>query len=91
MWVASWDSVEEIGRRSHFQQKTKVPIFFNGTGECKIAILPQGHKMNSTHFIGCVVQPLVEIYSPGGKKIHERKVMLHFDNGAIHNAEGVPE
>jgi hypothetical protein len=47
MWNASWDDVEEIGRSSHFQQKTMVKIFFNGTDECKIMILPQGHKMNS--------------------------------------------
>jgi hypothetical protein len=29
--------------------------------------------------------------SSDGRKIHERKVMLHFDNGLIHNAEGVQE
>jgi histone-lysine N-methyltransferase SETMAR len=89
MWVASWNDVEEIGRPSHFQQKTMVTIFFNGTGECKTAILPQGHKMNGACFIGRVVQPLVEICSPDGRKIHERKIMLHFDNGLIHNAQGV--
>jgi histone-lysine N-methyltransferase SETMAR len=89
MWVASWDNVEEIGQSSHFQQKTIVTIFSNGTGEYKIAILPQGHKMNSTYFIRCVVQPLVGMCSPDGRKMHERKVMLHFDNGPIHNAEGV--
>jgi hypothetical protein len=68
-----------------------VTTFFNGTGECKIAILPQGHKMNSTYFIGCVFQPLVEMCYPDGTKIHERKVMLRFDNGPIHNAEGMQE
>jgi hypothetical protein len=55
MWVASWDDVEDIGQSSHFQQKTMAATFFNGTGECKIAIFPQGHKINSTYFIGCAV------------------------------------
>jgi histone-lysine N-methyltransferase SETMAR len=91
MWVASWDDAEEIGRPSHIQQKTMVTIFFNGTDECKIAILPQRHKMNSTNFIGCVVRPLVEICSPDGRKIHERKIILHSDNELIHNAERVQE
>jgi hypothetical protein len=91
MGVTSWDDVEETGRPSHLQQKTMVTIFFNGTGECKIAILPQGHKMNSTYFIGCIVQRLVEVSSPDSRKIHERKVMVHFDNGPIHHAEGVQE
>jgi hypothetical protein len=47
--------------------------------------------MNRRYFIRCVVQPLVEICSPDARKIHERKVMLHFDNGPIHKAEGVQE
>jgi hypothetical protein len=29
--------------------------------------------------------------SPDGRKIHERKVMLYFDNGLIHNTEGFQE
>jgi hypothetical protein len=91
MWVASGDDVEEIERPSHFRQNTMVTILFNGTGECKIAILQQGHKMNTTSVIKCVVQPLMKMCSPDGRKIHERKVMLHFDNGPIHNAQGVQE
>jgi hypothetical protein len=46
-WVASWDDVDEIERPSHFHQKTMFTIFFNGTGEYKIAILPEGQKVNS--------------------------------------------
>jgi hypothetical protein len=68
-----------------------VTLFFNGTGESKMAILLQGHKMNSTYSIGCVVQPIVEMCSPDKRKIHERKVMLHFDNGVMDNAEVVQE
>jgi histone-lysine N-methyltransferase SETMAR len=29
--------------------------------------------------------------SPDGRKIHEKKIILHFDNGPIHNADGVQE
>jgi hypothetical protein len=68
-----------------------ITIFFNGTGECRLAILPQGHKMNSIYFIGCVVRPLVEMCSPDGRKIHERKVILDLDKGPIHNVEGIQE
>jgi hypothetical protein len=45
--------------------------------------------MNITYFIGYVVQPLLEMCSSDGRKIHERTVMLHFDNAPKHNAEGV--
>jgi hypothetical protein len=37
-------------------------VFFNGTGECKIAILPEGQKVNSAYFIESVLQPLAEIW-----------------------------
>jgi hypothetical protein len=30
------------------------PIFFNGTGKSKIAILPEEQKMNATYFIECI-------------------------------------
>jgi hypothetical protein len=46
-WVASWDDVDGIERPSHFHQKTIFTLFFNGTGEYKIAILPEGQKVNS--------------------------------------------
>jgi hypothetical protein len=47
--------------------------------------------MNSTYFIGCVIQHLVEIWSPDGRIIHEREAVLHFDNGPIQDAERVEE
>jgi hypothetical protein len=50
-WVASRDDVDGIERLSYFHQKTMFTIFSNGTGEYKIAILPEGQKMNSTQHI----------------------------------------
>jgi hypothetical protein len=41
MWVASWDDVDEIERRSHVQQKTMFTLFVNGTDDYKIVILPK--------------------------------------------------
>jgi histone-lysine N-methyltransferase SETMAR len=64
-------------------------ILFNGTGECKIAILPAGQKMNSRHFMECVLGPLMEVCYPEGRKSHRRRVMLNFDNTPIHNTENV--
>jgi hypothetical protein len=65
--VASWDDVDEIDRASHFHQKTTFTVFLNGTGECKIAILPEGQKVNSAYFIESVLRPLAEIYYPQGR------------------------
>jgi hypothetical protein len=42
-------------------------------------------------FIKCVLGPLAELYYPQGKKSHESRVMVHFDNAPIHNTEKVQE
>jgi hypothetical protein len=62
-------------------------IFFNGTGEYTITILPQGQKVNSMYFIESVLHPLTEICYPQGRGTHERRVMLHFDNAPVPNTE----
>jgi hypothetical protein len=59
-WVASWDDVDEIERRSHLHQTILFTIFFNGTGEYKIAVLPREQKMSSTCFIECVLRSLAK-------------------------------
>jgi hypothetical protein len=91
MWVASWDDADDIERPSHFRQKTMLTIFFNGTGEYKMAILPLGQKMNRTSFMECVIGPLTEVCYPEGRKSHERRVMVHSDNAPIHNTEEIQE
>jgi histone-lysine N-methyltransferase SETMAR len=89
--IASWDSVDEIERPSHFRQKTMLTVFFNGTRECKIAILPKGQKVNGAYFIESLLRPLAEICYGQGRGTRERRVKLHFDIGPVHNIEGVRE
>jgi hypothetical protein len=43
-WVSSWDDVDEIERPSYFHQKTMFTIFFNGTGEYKIAFFQRDKR-----------------------------------------------
>jgi hypothetical protein len=66
-------------------------IFFNGIAEYKIAILPEGQKMNRTYFIDCVPRALAEICYPQGRVTDEKRVVLHFDNVPVRNTEGVQE
>jgi hypothetical protein len=89
--VASWDDVDEIERLSLFHQKTMFRVFFNGTGECKIGILPEGEEVNNAYFIGSVLRPLAEICYPQGKETREKRVLLHFDNAPVHNTEEIRE
>jgi hypothetical protein len=90
-WVASWNDLDEIEWPSHFHQKTMFTVFFNGTGESKIAIPPDGQKVNIAYFIESVLRPLAEICYPQGKETRGRRVMLHFDNAPVHNTEGMRE
>jgi hypothetical protein len=57
-------NIDEIERPSHFHQETIFPLFFNGTGEYKIAILPEGQKVNGAYFIESVLRPLAEFCYP---------------------------
>jgi hypothetical protein len=91
MWAASWDDVEEIERPSHFHEKTIFVIFFNGIGDYKTVILPQGQRMNSTFFIEYVIRPLAGFCYPEGMKPHEMRVVVYFDNAPIHSTEAVQE
>jgi hypothetical protein len=52
---AIWDEVDEIRRPSHFQQKTMITIFCNGTRECKVSILSAGQKMNTRYLMECML------------------------------------
>jgi hypothetical protein len=90
-WAASWDDVDEIERPSHLHQKTMFTVFFNGTGEYKIMITPDGQKVNSAYFIESLLRPLAEICYPQGRGTRERRVMLHFDNASVHSTERVQE
>jgi hypothetical protein len=85
------DDLDEIERLSHFHQKNVFTTLFNGTGDHKTAILPEGQKMNNTYFRECVLRSFTEICYPQGRGTHERRVMLNFDNALVHNTEGVQE
>jgi hypothetical protein len=65
--VASWDDVDEIERLSHFHQKAMFTVFFNGTWEYKIVILPEGQKVSGACFIESVLRPLAEMCHPQGR------------------------
>jgi hypothetical protein len=64
-------------------------VFFNGTREYKIEILPEGQKVNSAYFIEFVLRPLTEICCAQGRRTRERRVMLHSDNAPVRNTEGI--
>jgi hypothetical protein len=49
-WVASWNDVPVIERPSHYHKKTMLSVFFNGTCQFLIDILPESMKMETDYF-----------------------------------------
>jgi hypothetical protein len=41
-------------------------VFFNGTGDYKIAILPEGQKVNTAYFMESGLRTVAEICYPEG-------------------------
>jgi hypothetical protein len=64
-------------------------VVFSGTYGYNIAILPADQKMNNTFFTEYVLLPFTEVCDQEGRKPHERRVMVRFDNARIHNTEAV--
>jgi hypothetical protein len=82
-WVASWDDVPIIGRPSHYHKKTMLSVFFNGTGQFLIDTLPKSMKMDTDYFADNIIDEMARLCYPQGRRLRERRVMLHFDNAPI--------
>jgi hypothetical protein len=59
-------------------------VFFNGTGQFIIDILPEGMKMDTDYFADNIVDEMARLCYPQGRRPRERRVMLYFDNTPIH-------
>jgi histone-lysine N-methyltransferase SETMAR len=91
MWVASWEDVEEIERPSNHQKKTMLTVFFNGSGQFMMNLLPAREKMNSKYFEKEIIQTLGASCYPNGLQAPGSQVTLHFDNAPIHNTKLVSD
>jgi hypothetical protein len=89
MWAASWEDVDEVERSSHYREKIMLTVFFNGTGEVFLNMLPQRDTMDSDYFSDEIIGGLDQFCYPEGRKSRQRKMVLHFDNAPIHNTSTV--
>jgi hypothetical protein len=61
-------------------------VFFNGTGQFVIDILPKGMKMDADYFADNIINKMARLCYPQGRQACVRRVMLYFDNAPIHCA-----
>jgi histone-lysine N-methyltransferase SETMAR len=91
MWCADWEEPDETERPSHYHRKTMVTVFFNGTGDSVIDILPEGEKMNAVYFAANIIKDIREACYPHGRNTHDRKFVLHLDNCPLRNTKTVAD
>jgi hypothetical protein len=62
-------------------------VFFNGTGQYMLNILPARAILESAYFAEEIIDGLEVSCYPEGSIAHERRITLHFDNvpSAIQN------
>jgi hypothetical protein len=65
-------------------------VFFNGTGQFLIDILPEDMKMSTDYFADNITNEMARMCYPQGRPARERRVMLHFDNALMHCTGTVP-
>jgi hypothetical protein len=87
--IASWDDISVVEHPSHYHKKTILSVFFNGTGQFLINILPEDTKMDTDYFAENIIDEIARLCSPQGKRPRERRIMLHFDNAPIHCTDTV--
>jgi histone-lysine N-methyltransferase SETMAR len=58
-------------------------VFFNGTGQFLIDIVPEGVKIDTNYFADNIIDEMARLCYPQGRRRRERRVMLHFDNAPI--------
>jgi hypothetical protein len=59
-------------------------VFFNGTDQFLIDILPEGMKMDPDFFADNIIDEMARLCYPQGRRPREQRVMLYFDNAPIH-------
>jgi histone-lysine N-methyltransferase SETMAR len=59
-------------------------VFFNGTSQFPIDILPEGMKIDTDYFADNIIDKMARLCSPQGRQSRERRVMVLFDNAPIH-------
>jgi histone-lysine N-methyltransferase SETMAR len=88
-WVALWEDIPVVERPSQYHQKAMLCVFFNGTGQFLMDILPEGMKMDTDYFADNIIDKVARLCYAEGRRPHERRVVLHFDNSPIHGTDTV--
>jgi hypothetical protein len=84
--VAWSDNAPIVERPSHSHMQTMFSVFFNGTGQFLIDILPECMEMDTDYFAENIINQMVRLSYIQGRRSRERRVMLHFDNARIHSS-----
>jgi histone-lysine N-methyltransferase SETMAR len=85
-WILDGETPEGIACPTQFQRKIMLTVFFNGTCDFAMDLMPEGRTMNSTYFCETIL-PKVASVAFQKRRLCRRKIMIHFDNAPIHNSK----
>jgi hypothetical protein len=91
MWVADIGELDKVQRKSHYAKKVMATVFFNGSGQFVLDMMPAGQTMNSKYFATRIIPKLAKLCYPSGRKPHQRRFTAHFDNAPSHCTKEVRE
>jgi hypothetical protein len=84
-----WKEVDELGRPTEYRGKMMVIAFLSGARQHFLNALPRSRCMDTSCFAGEIIGRLEAVSYPERRNPQQRKMALHFDRTAIHNARTI--
>jgi hypothetical protein len=82
VFAASWGEVNELECVAHYH-RMMVTAFFNSTMEYFMNTSLRRQSMDTSSFVGEMINGLEDVCDPEGRNPHERKIALCFHNAFI--------
>jgi hypothetical protein len=86
IWTGMDDNAPEVANRTIASQKTMLTVLWNPDGFHVAMILPARHSFTAPWFIDQNLQPMIDKFFQNGRRPGQRKLGVHVDNAAPHNA-----
>ena len=87
-WVISKENLIEKVRKTNFEKKIMLTVFFNGLGPTVINFLPINMKFNGSYFIDIIEEIKNKVY-PNGRPFRTARKILYIDNSPCHRSQKV--
>jgi hypothetical protein len=85
-WALGKDDVVTKPRTGIQSKKFMFTIMWNPLGFHLIDRLPTGDRINNSYYVTHILEPLHQVFFPGGRTPHEKRLVVHVDNCSVHKS-----